>query len=157
MAKWWEAKWFAWGELCVSIAGGGLATYLEPKIGIPVFSVMLILGIFLMWRAYRRRPKVKLVNEHIIDIKTNQIWEGFNNLTNLLLSFENANSEERREIRNNITNTRNKFLNNEIDMMIKEILDSIDESIELGMTLHPTIEAGLEKIRQYINKYYKVD
>jgi len=53
MQQWWKTKKAAWGEIVMSIAVGGLATYLSPIIGIPIFLVMLIVGIFLLRQAYK--------------------------------------------------------------------------------------------------------
>ncbi len=41
----------------MSLAIGGLATYLEPKIGIPVLLVLLFVGLYLIWRAYTEEKR----------------------------------------------------------------------------------------------------
>jgi hypothetical protein len=70
MFKWWQSKQAAWGEIIVSIAIGGLATYLNPIIGIPLFIIMLIIGVWLLTKAYKREVATK---EELKETKTNYV------------------------------------------------------------------------------------
>jgi len=57
----------------VSIAIGGLATYLKPIIGIPILVILLGLGIYLICKAYKREGKIPiLIASNIIEVQTTQ-------------------------------------------------------------------------------------
>jgi len=64
MRKWWATKQAAWGEAIVFMAIGGLAAYLKPPVGIPILVVLLILGIYLIWRAYKQQKKQQVSKLH---------------------------------------------------------------------------------------------
>jgi hypothetical protein len=57
MARWWETPTAAWAFLVVGIGGSGVVAYLSPRIGIPVCVLLIVIGIVLLIRAYRRRDK----------------------------------------------------------------------------------------------------
>src|SRR4030042_709952 len=57
MRKWLATKQAAWGEIAMSLAVGGLATSLDPKIGIPILLVLLFGGLYLIWRAYAEEKR----------------------------------------------------------------------------------------------------
>ena len=60
----------------MSVAIGGLSTYLKPVIGIPVFVVLFGLGIWLLIRAYRtdkKKPELENKSELKIGAKVNKI------------------------------------------------------------------------------------
>lgn len=52
MPTWLKSKKGAWGEIIVSLAIGGLTTYLSPVVGVPLFVVMLVFGGYLLYGAY---------------------------------------------------------------------------------------------------------
>ncbi len=60
MRKWWESKATAWAELILGLGGGGLLTFLSPQIGIPVSIILILIGIWLLIRAYRHRDNLIL-------------------------------------------------------------------------------------------------
>ena len=66
---WWETKSFAWGELIVGVGGGGLLSYISPIIGVPVCIIMVGFGIFLMIRAYSRKPFKDMPATQLYDIE----------------------------------------------------------------------------------------
>jgi hypothetical protein len=60
--KWLQTKGAAWGEAIVFLAVGGLATYMKPIVGIPVFVVLLFIGSYLIYRAYKQE-KIQVQEE----------------------------------------------------------------------------------------------
>jgi hypothetical protein len=52
MFKWMQTKKAAWGEIFMSLAIGGISTYLEPVIGVPILLIMFGIGIWLLIKAY---------------------------------------------------------------------------------------------------------
>jgi hypothetical protein len=56
--EWWGTPSAAWGVFVFGIGGGTLITSLvSPKIGIPVGSILSVIGVYLLIRAYRHRDK----------------------------------------------------------------------------------------------------
>lgn len=56
MDKFWQSKQAAYGEALALLAIGGLAAYLSPAVGIPLFIILFILGGYLVWRSYKYNP-----------------------------------------------------------------------------------------------------
>lgn len=59
MQEWWNSPTAAWGFLVIGIGGGGVLAYLLPQVGIPVCILLVLIGIFIVLRAYRHRDKSK--------------------------------------------------------------------------------------------------
>jgi hypothetical protein len=57
--EWWNTSAAAWGILLLGIGGGVVLTYLSPIIGIPVGVIISLLGIVLIFRAYRHKKQSK--------------------------------------------------------------------------------------------------
>jgi len=56
--EWRGTPTVAWGVFVAGIGVGALITYLlSPKIGIPAGSIFVIIGVYLLIRAYRHRDK----------------------------------------------------------------------------------------------------
>jgi hypothetical protein len=53
MPDWLDNKYGAWGVAIVLTALGGVVTYLKPAAGIPLLVILLSVGIYLIWRAYK--------------------------------------------------------------------------------------------------------
>jgi hypothetical protein len=80
MRNWWESKQAAWGESLVLAALAGIGAYLKPLIGIPVLVVVLVIGIWLIRRAYKKgnikdNSNVEYVDKMIINSKTPEVLQ----------------------------------------------------------------------------------
>jgi hypothetical protein len=83
MRKWWETKRAAWGEILMSLALGALATYIIPQVGIPLFIILLLVGIWLLIRAYKSggaSSEGDYVDKIIVDSKIPAVLEITNTL-----------------------------------------------------------------------------
>jgi hypothetical protein len=58
--QWWNTPWAAWGLLAIGIGVGGLLTYIEPQIGIPIGIIISLTGICLIIRAYLGKYKIRI-------------------------------------------------------------------------------------------------
>lgn len=61
--KWWETPAAAWGFLIFGLGGGGVLTYLSSHIGMPVCGALILAGIILLVRAYRKKRLIETNQE----------------------------------------------------------------------------------------------
>ena len=69
MQEWWNTPKVAWGFLIVGIGSGAVFAYLAPKIGIPICAVLILLGVWLIIRAYINKNKLAVKPDNRVDIR----------------------------------------------------------------------------------------
>jgi len=68
MPRWWETKKAAWAGLIIELGVGGVMTYLLPQYGIPLCILLVVLGIFLLVRAYKYKDESKEKRQLHLDL-----------------------------------------------------------------------------------------
>ena len=170
MWKWLQTKKAAWGEALVFLAVGGLATYLKPEIGVPILLILLLVGLYLILRAYgqvegkeiqfSRREQAHKELANLIELGQ-ELWEAKELIPDGQDPFE---KEGIQKILAKIQRERNLPENSRIrDLALDEKLDALIsiymKFIEFDFPHDPEILGYLNdaytKIRQYINQRIK--
>lgn len=156
-------KQAAWGEAIVFMAIGGLATYVKPEIGVPILLVLLIIGVYLICRAYRQEPSGEEISTSIKSKPSQK--QNCDRLATLYINYYNQFNNLIDEIAGSPLEDYEKFLqNNEIltryRVSRKGKVKSIEDAfIQHGLARfkHPMLEnRKTEKMRSLVAKMLKL-
>ena len=169
MRKWYNTKAAAWGEILLSIAVGGLVTYLEPSVGIPILLFLLSVGIFLLIRAYRGErkeiaktsnnetsvPEKLSIPEIINHEKYNEQWSHFDKIKEALLGLQSASAEQASELSKTIQRERVYLDDSEIQTRLDKLLLLVDELVYMKVSTSSIAQLITPTISHISNRMHK--
>ena len=158
----------------MSLAIGGLSTYLKPQIGIPIFSIMFIFGIFLIWRAYKKKPIIQkeqisdnYVNKIIIDSKAPSVLtipETLKKISNIEAAITDEIMKSHRRVKVRMLEKIQKELRHETGIKPNYKFPSMEDVKQRGLVLNtiknlklPAKEYNEEYIRMFLATTWILD